>query len=84
MRGGCGNHRCIDAATEFIGVGPGWHGTFRRHPLAGGQQGVDDSDKLHIVPGLQQTRMDASQMTTSHDGYAKSVHAAFLRSRPRP
>ncbi len=57
---------------------------FGGHTLAGGQQRVDDSDQLHVVEGLEQTSVDTSQMTTSHDGHTKSVHAAFLRSRPRP
>ena len=84
MGGGSGDHRRVEAVVEFSGVGKGRHSTFGGHSLAGGQQGVDDTDELHVVKGLEQASVDTSQMTTSHDGYSKSVHAAFLRSRPRP
>ena len=83
--GGGGDDGRVDAAV----AAPSWSGqagsaAFGGHALAGGQQRVDDSHQFHVVERLEQTGVDASQMTTSHDGHTQSVHAAFLRSRPRP
>ncbi len=74
----------VDAAWERIVVGKGGREAFRRDTLAGGEQRVDDSHQFDIFERLEQTGVDTSQMTTSHDSHTQSVHAAFLRSRPRP
>ena len=52
--------------------------------LRGLQVGVDNGGQLALVERLQQPGVDSPQMSAADNGDAQTLHAALLRSRPRP
>ena len=78
------HHGGVDLAEERLQVGIADGLEVRGDFLAGFVDRIDDSNQAHVIEGIQQSRVDTSQVAGADDGDAQIIHAALLRSRARP
>src|SRR5688500_10101599 len=76
--------RSFDVLRQLVVMSTARDTEFGRNLFTRLGAGVDDTNQFDARMTLQQTSVNASEMSSSDDGDAQSSHAALRRSRPRP
>jgi hypothetical protein len=74
----------VDAAEQFAIIGHRLRACGRGGFFARTSKGIGHRDKLNAGRAGQELRVNAAQVAASDHCHSQRVHAARLRSRPRP